>query len=69
MKYKCDVCDSTNVVVKVEATAGDNVAAEISYLCNTCGEYAFYAYGYYQDDRCMFSLIFDNEDPFHVTSH
>ncbi len=57
MRYQCAVCDSVNVSVSVETTAGDNVPAEISYECKTCGECAFFAYGHYDDFRFNFRLI------------
>jgi hypothetical protein len=59
MRYKCDVCDSSNVTVTVEATAGNNVPAEVSYACNTCGESAYWAYGHYEGDVCRFSALIE----------
>lgn len=59
MRHQCEVCDSVNVTVKVKDTAADNVPAEVSYKCNTCGEYAYFVYGHYEDGHCRFRLIPD----------
>jgi hypothetical protein len=64
MRYQCEVCDSVNVTVKIEDYAADHVPAEISYKCNTCGEYAYFAYGHYEDNRYNFRLIEDQLDTF-----
>ena len=63
MRHQCNVCKSVNVVVKIEDTASDNVSAEISYKCLSCGEYAYFAYGHYEDGRFNFSIIPDNDIP------
>jgi len=59
LRHKCNMCDSVNVVVKTEGTASDNVPAEISYKCLSCGEFAYFAYGHYEDNRFNFSMIPD----------
>ncbi len=43
--------------------AADNVPAEISYKCNSCGEKAYFAYGHYEESRFMFSIIPDCNIP------
>jgi hypothetical protein len=51
------------VAVKVEDTASDNLPAEISYKCLSCGEFAYFAYGKYEDNRFEFSIIPDCDVP------
>jgi len=46
----CPKCGSTKVDEKVEATAGDNIPAEINYTCGECGHWLnFFAYGSWED--------------------
>lgn len=62
MRHQCEVCESLNVTVTVHATASDNEPAEISFRCNKCGEYAYFAYGHYEDGRCRFRMAADEEE-------
>lgn len=61
MKHKCNACDSINVSVEIKDYAGDHVPAEIEYLCLTCGNYAYFAYGNYEDDKFLFT-VYTSED-------
>lgn len=48
----CLKCGSNKVTEKVEAIAGDNIPAEVLFICTDCGEWLnFFAYGNWEDPK------------------